>query len=119
MTSTVAIVLGLAVTAALASAAWRFPTRLPRTATFVVVTVPLLLLVLLLRGRSDVRSGQSLQVVGQYAFLLDTIRIGAGPGADVRIPAPSGGRSGTGLVSVHFRPNDSSLVVRAAPGAPA
>ena len=66
----------------------------------------------------DGRSGQSLQVIGQYAFLLDTLRIGAGPGADVRIPAPSGGRGGTGLVSVHFRPNDSSFVVRAAAASP-
>src|SRR5688572_13194143 len=118
MTLTIAILMAVAVTAAFAYGAWRFPTRLPRVATLVVVATPLLLLTLLLRGRSDGRSGQSLQVIGQYAFLLDTLRIGADPGADVRISAPSSGRAATGLVSVHFRPNDSALVVRTAAGAP-
>ena len=118
MTLTVAILLAVAVTAAVAFGAWRNPARYPRIATLLVVATPLVLLAMVLRGRSDGRSGHSLQVVGQYAFLLDTLRIGAGPGADVRIPAQSGGRSGTGLVSVHFRPNDSSFVVRAADGSP-
>ena len=106
----------MAVTAALAYGAWRFPNRLARTATLITLGVPLALLALVMRGRAD-RSGYSLQVIGQYAFLLDTVRIGAGQGVDVRIPAPSGGRSGTGPVSVHYRPNDSSFVVRAATGA--
>jgi cell division protein FtsW (lipid II flippase) len=118
MTLTLAILVCLAVTGALAYAAWRFPARLPRAATFVVVGVPFVLLTVLLRGRADVLSGQSLQVVGQYGFLLDTLRIGAGGKADVRIPAPSGGHGGTGPVAVFFRPNDSSIVVRAESGAP-
>jgi len=118
MTLTAAIVLSMAVTASLAYGASRLPARFPRTATLVVVAVPLALLGALLGGRNAVSSSQSLQVVGQYAFLLDTLRIGSGPGADVRIPAPNNGRSGTGLVSVHFTPNDTSVVVRALPGAP-
>jgi cell division protein FtsW (lipid II flippase) len=118
MTLTVAILVCLAVTAALAYAAWRFPGRFPRVATVVAIGVPLALLATVLRGRNASRSGQSLQVVGQYAFLLDTVRIGATPDADVRIPAPSNGRTGIGLVSAHFGPNDSALVVRAEPGAP-
>src|SRR5688572_31367732 len=118
MTLTVALLLAVTVTAAIAFAAWRFPTRFPRVATLIVVATPMLLLAAMLRGRTDGRSGQSLQVVGQYAFLLDTLHIGAGPTADVRIPSPSGGRTGTGSVSVHFRPDDSSLVVRTEAGAP-
>ena len=118
MTLTVAIALSIAVTAALAILAWRAPARFPRVATLVVVTVPLALLVKILSGRNVSLSSQSLQVVGQYAFLLDTLRIGSGPGADVRIPAPNNGRSGTGLVSVHLEPNDTSVVVRAEAGAP-
>src|SRR5512132_2948954 len=118
MTLTAAIVLSMAVTASLAFWAWRFPARLPRVVTLLAVAVPLLFLGLLVRGRGDGRSGRSLQVIGQYGFLLDTLRIGAGPGADVRIPAPSGGRGGTGLVAVHFQPNDSALIVRADAGAP-
>src|SRR4051794_11614961 len=112
MTLTAAIVLCMAVTAALAYWAWRFPARLPRGATLVTVAVPLALFGAVLRGRNASRSTQSLQVVGQYAFLLDTLRVGSGPGADVRIPAPNNGRGGTGLVSVHFGPNDSSIVVQ-------
>jgi cell division protein FtsW (lipid II flippase) len=118
MTLTAAIVLGMAVTAALGCLAWRYPARFPRLATFVAVAVPLALLGAMLRGRDAARSTQSAQVVGQYAFLLDTLRIGSSPGADVRIPAPNNGRSGTGMVSVHFSPNDSSVVVRAEAGAP-
>jgi len=118
MTLTAAIVLSMAVTASLAYWAWRFPARFPRLATFVVVGVPLVLASLILRGRTGSRSAQSLQVVGQYGFLLDTLRIGSGPDADVRIPSPNNGRAGTGLVAAHFRPNDSSIVVRAEPGAP-
>ncbi|HUQ82733.1 MAG TPA: hypothetical protein VM076_16400 [Gemmatimonadaceae bacterium] len=118
MTLTIAIVLCMLVTAALAYGAWRFPARFPRVATLIAIATPLVLLAAVMRGRSDGRSGYSLQVVGQYAFLLDTIRIGAGQGVDVRIPAPSSGRSGTGPVSVYFRPNDSSFVVRASEGAP-
>ena len=87
MTLTAAIMLGMAVTAALTYLAWRHPARLPRIATFVAVVVPLALLGAMLRGRDASRSTQSVQVVGQYAFLLDTLRIGSGPGADVRIPA--------------------------------
>ena len=85
MTLTAAIVLSMGVTAALAFWAWRLPTRIPRFATLVVVGVPLALLVELLRGRNASLSSQSLQVVGQYAFLLDTLRIGSGSGADVRV----------------------------------
>ena len=118
MTLTAAIVLSMAVTGALAFWAWRLPARFPRVATLVVVAVPLALLVEMLRGRNASLSSQSLQVVGQYAFLLDTLRIGSGSGADVRIPAPNNGRSGTGLVSVHVGPNDTSVVVRAEAGAP-
>jgi len=118
MTLTVAIALSIAVTTALAIFAWRAPARFPRVATLVVVAVPLALLVKILSGRNVSLSSQSLQVAGQYAFLLDTLRIGSGTGADVRIPAPNNGRSGTGLVSVHFEPNDTSVVVRAAAGAP-
>jgi cell division protein FtsW (lipid II flippase) len=118
MTLTAAIILSIAATAALSYWAWRFPARFPRVATLAAVAVPLLLLGTLLRGRNASRSTQSLQVIGQYAFLLDTLRIGSAPGADVRIPSPSSGRGGGGLVSVHFRPNDSSIVVRAEPGAP-
>ena len=118
MTLTIAIILGTLLTAALAYGAWRFPARLPRVATLIAIAVPLVLLAAVMRGRSDGRSRYSLQVVGQYAFLLDTVRIGAGQGVDVRIPAPSSGRSGTGNVSVYFRPNDSSFVVRASAGAP-
>ena len=118
MTLTAAIVLSMAVTAVLAFLTWRIPARVSRVATLVVVGVPLALLVELLRGRNASLSSQSLQVVGQYAFLLDTLRIGSGSGADVRIPAPNNGRSGTGLVSVHIGPNDTSVVVRAEPGAP-
>ena len=118
MTLTVALLLAVTVTAVVAYAASRFPTRFPRVATLIVVATPMLLLAAMLRGRTDGRSGQSLQVVGQYAFLLDTLRIGAGPTADVRIPSPSGGRTGSGSVSVHFAPDDSSLVVRTAQGAP-
>src|SRR6185369_1789728 len=118
MTLTAAIVLSMAVTAVLAFLTWRIPARISRVATLVVVGVPLALLVELLRGRNASLSSQSLQVVGQYAFLLDTLRIGSGFGADVRIPAPNNGRSGTGLVSVHIGPNDTSVVVRAEPGAP-
>ena len=88
MTLTAAIVLCMAVTASLGYWAWRFPARFPRIATLVVVAVPLGLLSAMLRGRA-VASNQSFQVVGQYAFLLDTLRIGSGPDADVRIPAPS------------------------------
>src|SRR5689334_22298109 len=118
MTLTIAIVLGMLVTAALAYGAWRFPLRFPRVATLIAIATSLVLLAAVMRGRSDGRSEYSLQVVGQYAFLLDTVRIGAGQGVDVRIPAPSSGRAGTGPVSVHFRPNDSSFVVRAGAGAP-
>jgi len=118
MTLTTAIVLSVAVTAALAFLAWRLPARFPRVVTLVVVAVPFALLVKVLSGRNVSLSSQSLQVVGQYAFLLDTLRIGSGPGADVRIPAPNNGRSGTGLVSVHVGPNDTSVVVLAEPGAP-
>ena len=118
MTLTAAILVSMAVTASLAYWAWRFPTRFPRVATFVAVVIPLALVGLTLRGRSVARSGESLQVIGQYGFLLDTMRIGSGPDADVRIPSPNNGRSGTGLVAVHFRPNDSSIVVRTAAGAP-
>ena len=118
MTLTAAIVLGTAVTAALAFFAWRLPARFPRVATLVVVALPLALLVKILSGRDVSLSSQSLQVVGQYAFLFDTLRIGSGPGADVRIPAPNNGRSGTGLVSIHVEPNDTSVVVRAEAGAP-
>ena len=107
MTLTVALLIAIAVTAAIAYGAWRFPTRFPRVATLLVVGTPLLLLGAILRGREDGRAGQSLQVIGQYGFLLDTLRIGAGPNADVRIPASSGGRLGIGLVSVSFRPNNS------------
>ena len=99
MTLTAAIVLCMAVTASLAFWAWRFPARLPRVATLLVVAAPMLFFGALVRGRGDGRSGRSLQVIGQYAFLLDTLRIGAGPGADVRIPAPSGGRGGFPLDS--------------------
>ena len=105
MTLTAAIVLSMAVTASLALWAWRFPARFPRLATFVAVVVPLALASALLRGRNVSDAGQSLQVVGQYGFLLDTMRIGSGPGADVRIPSPNNGRNGAGLVAVHFRPN--------------
>ena len=101
MTLTAAIVLGMAVTAALAFWAWRVPARFPRVATLVVVAVPLALLVKILSGRNASLSSQSLQVIGQYAFLLDTLTIGSGARADVRIPAPNNGRRGTGLVSVH------------------
>ena len=118
MTLTIALVLSVLVTGALAYGVWRFPTRLPRIATLMAVGAPLVLLAAVMRGRSDARSGYSLQVVGQYAFLLDTVRVGAGPGADVRIPGPSGGRGASGPVSVYFRPNDSSFVVRAGSGAP-
>jgi cell division protein FtsW (lipid II flippase) len=118
MTLTAAIVVCMAVTASLAYWAWRFPARFPRAAAFVAVAVPLGLVAALLRGHDRSRAGQSFQVVGQYAFLLDTLRIGAGTGADVRIPAPSGSRLGSGLVAVHFTPNDSLLIVRAEPGAP-
>src|SRR5678816_3596011 len=118
MTLTAAIVLSMAVTAVLAFLTWRIPARVSRVATLVVVGVPLALLVELLSGRNVSLSSQSLQVVGQYAFLLDTLRIGSGPGADVRIPAPNNGRSGTGLVAVHIEPNDTSVVVRAEAGAP-
>jgi hypothetical protein len=118
MTLTAAIAVCMAVTASLAYSAWRFPARFPRAATFVAVAVPLGLVAALLRGHDRSRAGQSFQVVGQYAFLLDTLRIGAGTGADVRIPAPSGSRLGSGLVAVHFTPNDSLLIVRAEPGAP-
>jgi cell division protein FtsW (lipid II flippase) len=118
MTLTVAIVLSMAVTASLAYWAWRLPARFPRVTTLVVVAVPLALLVGMLRGRNASLSSQSLRVVGQYAFLLDTLRIGPGPGADVRIPAPNNGRNGTGLVSVHFGPNDTSVIVWAEAGAP-
>ena len=118
MTLTAAIVIGVAVAASLAFVAWRFPARFPRALTFIVVAVPLALLGATLRGHSAAPLSQSLQIVGQYAFLLDTLRIGSGPGADVRIPAPNNGRSGTGLVSVHFTPNDTSVVVRAQEGAP-
>jgi cell division protein FtsW (lipid II flippase) len=118
MTLTAAIVLCMAVTASLAFWAWRFPARLPRAVTLLAVAAPLLFLGSLVRGRGDGRSGRSLQVIGQYGFLLDTLWIGAGPGADVRIPAPSGGRGGTGLVAVHFRPNDALLTVHAEAGAP-
>ena len=118
MTLTIALLIAIAVTAAIAYGGWRFPTRWPRAATFVVVAAPLALLAAVLRGREDGRAGQSLQVVGQYGFLLDTLRIGSGGNADIRIPAPSGGRMGTGLVSVYFRPNDTSLVVRAGASAP-
>ena len=102
MTLTAAIVLSMGVTAVLALLTWRIPARISRVATLVVVGVPLALLVELLRGRNASLSSQSLQVVGQYAFLLDTLRIGSGSGADVRIPAPNNGRSGTGLVSVEY-----------------
>ena len=118
MTLTVALLIAIVATAAIAYGAWRFPTRFPRAATLAVVATPLLLLGAVLRGRADGRAGQSLQVVGQYGFLLDTLRIGAGANADVRIPAPSGGRMGTGSVSVFYRPNDSSIVVRTAAAAP-
>jgi hypothetical protein len=118
MTLTLAILIGMIVTAALAYGAWRFPSRFPAIVSAAAVLTPLLLLGAVMRGRSDTRSGYSIQVIGQYAFLLDTVRIGAGPGVDVRIPAPSSGRSGTGPVSVHFRPNDSSFVVRAGAGSP-
>jgi cell division protein FtsW (lipid II flippase) len=118
MTLTAAIVLCVAVTATLAWLAWRFPTRFPRAATLAAIAVPLALFGTMLRGRNASVSGQSLQVIGQYAFLLDTLRIGSAPGADVRIPAPSNGRAGTGLVSAHFRPNDSSVVVRTDASAP-
>ena len=100
MTLTGAIMLSMAVTAALGFLAWRYPARFPRFATFVAVAFPLALLGAMLRGRDASRSTQSVQVVGQYAFLLDTLRIGSSPGADVRIPAPNNGRSGTGMVSV-------------------
>jgi cell division protein FtsW (lipid II flippase) len=118
MTLTAAIVLSVAVTASLAYWAWRFPARFPRVTTLVAVIVPLALFWTLLRGRNASVSGQSFQVIGQYGFLLDTLRIGSGPDADVRVPASSNGRGGTGLVAVHFRPNDSSIVARAEPGAP-
>jgi cell division protein FtsW (lipid II flippase) len=118
MTLTAAILLCMAVTASLGYWAWRFPARFPRVATLIGVSVPLALLAMILRGRDASRSGQSLQVIGQYAFLLDTLRIGADPGADVRIPAPSGGWSGSGVVAVHFAPNDQSLSIHAAPGSP-
>jgi cell division protein FtsW (lipid II flippase) len=118
MTLTAAIVLSMAVTASLGVLAWRYPARFPRIATFVAVVIPLALLGAMLRGRDASRSAQSVRVVGQYAFLLDTLRIGSGPEADVRIPAPNNGRAGTGMVSVHFGPDDSSVVVRAEPGAP-
>ena len=118
MTLAAAILLAVAATAAVAYWAWRTQGRLARVATFAVALTPLGLLGLLLRNRPEAGSGRSLQVIGQYAFLLDTVRIGATPGADVRIPAPSGGRGNTGLVSVHFTPNDSALVVHASPGAP-
>ena len=77
MTLTAAIVLSMAVTAVLAFLTWRIPARISRVATLVVVGVPLALLVELLRGRNASLSSQSLQVVGQYAFLLDTLRIGS------------------------------------------
>lgn len=118
MTLTAAIAASFAVTAALVYWAWRHPGRFPRAATLVVVLVPFFLLTAVLRGRPETHDGDSLQVVGQYAFLLDTLRIGAGPDADVRIPAPSTGRGGTGLVAVHFRSDDSSIVVKAGPGSP-
>jgi cell division protein FtsW (lipid II flippase) len=118
MTLAAAVVLCMATTAALAYGAWRYPERFPRLATLAAVVVPFLTLALVLRNRPEARSGDAVQVIGQYAFLLDTVRIGAAPGADVRIPAPSSGRSGTGLVSVRFEPGDSSLVLRAGPGSP-
>ena len=118
MTLAAAIVLSVAATAGAAYWAWRSPGPFVRLATLLAVSVPLALLTLLLRNRPEARSGHTLQVVGQYAFLLDTIRIGATPSADVRIPAPSSGRGGTGAISVHFRPDDSALVVHAGPGAP-
>ena len=119
MTLTIAVVLSVLMTGVLAYAAWRSPPRFTRVATLVAVGTPLMLLMAVMRrGRSDARSTYSLQIVGQYAFLLDTVRIGAGPGVDVHIPAPGGGRGGSGPVSVYFRPNDSSFVVRAGSGAP-
>ena len=118
MTLAAAILLSVATTGAVAYWTWRTSGRLARATTLAVVGMPLGLLGLLLRNRPEARSGHTLQVVGQYAFLLDTIRIGAIPGADVRIPAPSSGRGSTGLVSVHFTPNDSALVVHASAGAP-
>jgi len=118
MTLAVALLVSVATTAAAGYWAWRSRGRLTRLATLAVVAVPLALLTVLLRNRPEARSGHTMQVVGQYAFLLDTVRIGAAAGADVRIPAPSSGRANTGLISVHFTPNDSSLVVRAGAGAP-
>jgi len=118
MTLAAAIVACMAVTAALAYAAWRLPHRLPWLASLLAVLAPLGLLTALLRDGPEARSGYTMQVVGQYAFLLDTVRIGAGAGVDVRIPAPSGGRAGTSAVSVHFEPDDSLLAVHAGTGAP-
>ena len=118
MTLAAAIVLSVAATAGAAYWAWRSPGRFVRLATLLAVSVPLALLTLLLRNRPEARSGHTLQVVGQYAFLLDTIRIGATPSANVRIPAPSSGRGATGAISVHFQPHDSALVIHAGPGAP-
>ena len=89
MTLAAAVVLCMATTAALAYGAWRYPDRFPRLATLAAIAVPFALLALVLRDRPEARSGHGMQVVGQYAFLLDTVRIGAAPGADVRIPAPS------------------------------
>lgn len=118
MTLAVALVVCMAVVAGLAYWAWRFPGRFPRAVALLAVLTPLGLLAALLRDGPEARSGYTMQVVGQYAFLLDTVRIGAGPTADIRIPAPSGGRAGTSAISVRFEPNDSLVAIHAGAGAP-
>ena len=120
MTLTAAIVLCMAVTAALAFWAWRFPARSSacrdarrRRGSARACSARLL------RGR-DAIAGRASRSRSSVSTRSCSTRFASapGPGADVRIPAPSGGRGGTGLVSVHFEPNDSSLVVRAEAGAP-
>ena len=118
MTLSLALLVCLFVTAVVAVWSWRAPARLAWARTPAVVLTPLALLIALARGESTHGSGYSLQVIGQYAFLLDTVRVGSGPQADVRIPAPSQGRGAVGSVTVHFAPEDSSLVIRAGRGAP-
>jgi hypothetical protein len=59
MTLTIALVLSVLLTGVLAYGAWRLPTRLPRIATLMAVGTPLLLLVAVMRGRSDAPSRYS------------------------------------------------------------
>ena len=119
MTLTVAIVLGMAVTAALTYLAWRHPARFARIATFVAVVVPLALLGAMLRGRDASLVDRSRC---RWSASMRSCSIpcasGQAPGQTCAFRRPATDEAAPGWYRCTSAPNDSSVVVRADAGAP-